>query len=164
MSILIRRKSPLIISDIDKREFAQARARGDGPNSLWGNPSELTISRFLFALNMLLDELNMAGLSHDQLMEHPWPINDYALVVADEGKSVEPGCMAQFLKSEPEAPLQAVLESFCFVGAEHSACTQLASMCASFVRRWLQDPSRSHPYFDALREGKVTQVIYPVQL
>jgi hypothetical protein len=45
----------------------------------------------------------------------------------------------------------------------HSPCTQLANLCAYIARRWLQNPSAPQPYFDALRDGKVVQVIYPVQ-
>ena len=50
-----------------------------------------------------------------------------------------------------------------FVDAEHSVGAQLADMCAYFARRWLQDPTEAHPYFDALRDGNVIQVIYPVK-
>lgn len=164
LNILIRRETPLIVAYIDKQKFAQAGASGDGSNALGQTPSEPAIGRLLFALHMFMDELNMSGLGHEQLMESVWPIANYALVVADEGKTVEPGFMAQFLKSELELPSPAVLESFCYVGAKHSVGTQLAHMCAYFVRRWLQNPAGSHRYSDALRDGKVIQVIYPVQL
>lgn len=166
LGIMVRRETPVIVTYIDKREFAKARTQGDSPNSLWKTPSEPAISRFLFALNMYIDEMNMTNLSPQQLadVKSDWPISDYALVVAGAGKSVEPRFMTQFLKSESDMPSPAVLENFCFVGAEHSVCTQLANLCAYFVRRWLQNPSGSHAYFDALRDGRVIQVVYPVQL
>ena len=56
-----------------------------------------------------------------------------------------------------------VLENFCYVEAEYSVCTQLANMCAYFARRWLQNPNASHYYYEALQEGLVVQVVYPVQ-
>ena len=71
--------------------------------------------------------------------------------------------MNQFLKSEEEIPSPSVLENFCYVGAEHSVCTQLANMCAYFARRWLQNPNATHSYYEALQEGRVIQVVYPVQ-
>jgi hypothetical protein len=163
LGILIQREIPLIIAYVDKKEFAQVQARGDDPNPLWENPSGVTISRFLLALSMFVDELNMSTLDSQQLMEDIWPISDFAMVIAGEGRSVESRFMTQFLKSEDGIDTTTVLGNFCFVGAEHSACTQLANMCAYFARRWLQDPSAPHPYFDALRDGKVVQVIYPVQ-
>ncbi|MEK7814478.1 MAG: DUF3800 domain-containing protein [Chloroflexota bacterium] len=164
LNILIRRETPMIVAYVNKGEFAQARANGASPSSLlWQNPSESVINRLLFALHMFMDELNTSGVTPDQIMEAAWPINDYALVVAGEGGSVEPRFMAQFLKSEPEIPAPAVLENFCYVEPGHSPCTQLANLCAYLARRWLQNPSAPQPYFDALRDGKVVQVIYPVQ-
>ena len=163
LNILLRRETPALVAYTDKREFAEAQARQDSPYSLWGGPAEIAISRFLFALNMFVDEMNMTEMSHEQLTQSVWPIKDYTLVVAGQGKSVQPDFMNQFLRSEVEIPSPAVLENFCYVGAEHSICTQLANMCAYFVRRWLQNPSANHSYFDALQQGRVIQVIYPVQ-
>lgn len=166
LSILIRREIPLVVAFVDKREFALARARGDSPNSfMWQNPTEPAINRFLLALHMFMDELNMSTMTHEQMTDtNAWPIKDYALVVADARKSITPSFMADFLKSEPDIPAPAVLENFCFVGSEHSRCTQLAAMCAYIVRRWLQNPNGSHPYFDALRNNRVLQVMYPVKM
>lgn len=164
LDILIRRRLPVIVAYLDKNDFASASANTDDPNALWASPAEPIISRFLLALNMFLDEMTMAGMSEQQIMGSEWPIKDFALVVAGDGRSVEPGFMNQFLKSEDGFDVSSLLENFCFVGVEHSVCTQLANMCAYFTRRWLQNPSAPHPYFDALREREVVQVIYPVQL
>lgn len=166
LSILIRREVPLIVAFIDKREFARARARGDSPNALlWRDPAEPTINRFLFTLHMFMDDLNLSSMTHEQMTDTgAWPIKDYALVVADAGKSIDPRFMADFLRTEPDIPAPAVLENFCFVGSEHSVCTQLADMCAYIVRRWLQNPNGVHPYFEALRNSRVLQVMYPVRL
>ena len=163
LDILIRRPVPAIISYVEKDQYAKAQANGDDPNTVWDTPSEPVISRFLMALNMYLDEMAMAGMNPDQVMKGDGPIKDFALVVAGDGRSVEPRFMSQFLKSEDGFDASSLLESFCFVGLEHSVGTQLANMCAYFTRRWLQNPSASHPYFDALRNGEVVQVIYPVQ-
>lgn len=164
MDILIRRRTPVIVSYVDKQKLAQAKSDNDSPAAVWQNPSEPVISRFLLALNMLLDELIMTSLSPDEVMEAHWPIRDFALVVAAEGGSVEPRLMSQFLKSEDGTDATALLENFCFVGPGHSVGTQLANMCAYFTRRWLQNPSAPQSYFEALRDNDVVQVIYPVQV
>ena len=164
LGILLRRETPVIASYIDKQQFSQARSNQDNPSSMWQKPSEPIISRFLFALNMLMDDLNMSNLSENQMMESEWPVNDFALVVAGNDRSVEPKFLTEYLKSDQGMDSTAVLECFCYVGAQHSACAQLANMCAYFTRRWLQLPSQSNDYFDILREGKVIQVIYPVQI
>ena len=72
--------------------------------------------------------------------------------------------MTEFLRSEDGLDANNLVQNFCFVDSEHSVGTQLANLCAYFVRRWLQNPERSHPYFDGLRENKVIQVIYPVTI
>ena len=164
LSILIRRETPLIAAYVDKQQFALARADANNPNAIWQSPSEPTISRFLLALNMFIDELNMSKMDSNQLMQSEWPIADYALVVASDPRSVEPRFMAEFLKSDDGQDSTAVLENLCYVEPEHSVGTQLANMCAYFARRWLQEPDRPHPFFDAIRDGRVVQVIYPVNL
>ena len=164
LNIMIRRETPVIMSYVDKREFAQARAGSDAQAMAWQSPSESIISRFLLATNMFVDELNMSVLNEQQLMEAQWPVENFALVVATQGQSVEPRLMSEYLKSEDGQDSTAVLNNFCFVGPDQSACTQLANMCAYFARRWLQNPSQPQPYFDALQENKVIQVIYPVRM
>ena len=164
LSILIRRETPVITVHIDKTQFANVRSNSDSPMSMWQTPSEPTISRFLFALNMFIDELNMSNMNEAQLMESEWPIADFAMVVAGKDQSIEPRFMAEFLKSEDGYDSTALLENFCFVDPQYSVGTQLANLCAYFARRWLQDPSRPQPYFDAMRDGKVIQVVYPVNL
>lgn len=163
LSIMIRRETPVLIAYLDKRDYAQARDNG-GHGSLWSSPSEPIMGRFLFALNMFMDELGMSTLSHEEMMQSVWPIKDYTLVVADKGKSVKQAFLDQFIQSESDLPTPAILEDFCYTETEQSVFTQLANMCAYFVRRWLQDPSSPHSYFEALQEGKVIQVIYPVKL
>ena len=164
MDVLIRRKTPVIISYVDKQKFAQAKIDNDSPAAVWEYPSEPVVSRFLMALNMLLDELVMVGLSSEQVMASQWPVKDFALVVAGEGSSIEPKLMSQFLKSDDGVDATALLENFCFVGPDQSVGTQLANMCAYFTRRWLQNPDSPQPYFDTLRDNDVVQVIYPVQV
>lgn len=164
LAIMIRRETPLIAAYVEKSQFARARTDGGVAHTLWQTPSELIISRFLFALNMFMDELNTSGLNHEQVMQASWPVNDFALMVAANRKSVEPRFMTDYLRSEQGRDSSAVLENLCYVGREQSVGTQLANICAYFARRWLQSPSESHPYFEALRDGKVIQVIYPVQL
>lgn len=163
LNILIRREAPVIVTYVDKGQLAQAQADGNPAVADWSSPPEAIISKFLFALNMYMDEAAIADIPPDHIMDATGPIQDYALVVAESGKSVKPEYMARFLHSEVEIPTPIVMEEFCFVGAEQSVCTQLSNICAYFVRRWLQNPSASHGYFDALRDGRVIQVVYPVQ-
>ena len=99
LNVLIRRETPLIAAYLNKRDFAGARAGENGPNTDWQSPSEPTLSRFLLALNMFVDELNMSKMDSQQLMESAWPIADYALVVAGQSQSVKPTFMSEFLKS-----------------------------------------------------------------
>ena len=162
--ILIRRQTPVIVAYISKQDFAQARASGDNPNVVWQSPSEPVISRFLVALNLFMDELNISGINPDHLMTAEFTVKDFTMVVAGDNRSVEPRFMTEFLRSDDGIDSTAVLGNFCFVNLEDAVGSQLANMCAYFTRRWLQNPSGSHPYFDALRDGNVVQVIYPVQL
>ena len=163
LELLVRREIPGLMTYIDKRDFAKYRSAENSPYAIWDNPSSFAVNRFLFALNMMVDEMNIADMNPDQMMSAPWQVKDYNLVVAGQGNSVEPRFMEQFLSSEEEIPTPAVLENFCYVGAEHSICTQLANMCAYFARRWVQNPNYPHPFFQALQEQGVMQVIYPVQ-
>ena len=163
LNILMRRETPVIIAYINKKEFGDAKGRDDSPYAFLGSPSEITISKFLFALNMYVDELSVADVDPERFMEADLSIRDYSLVVAEQGKSIAPEYMNQFLHNEVEIPSPAVLENFCYVSSEHSVGTQLANMCSYFARRWLQDPEGTHSYFDALQESRVVQVIYPVQ-
>ena len=163
LNILIRRESPVIISYVDKAQLAQERKNGNPTVADWASPPEAIISKFLFALNMYMDEAAIADVPLDHVMEASGPIQDYALVVAETGKSVKPEYMGQFLHSEVEIPTPIVMDSFCFTPASESVCTQLSNICAYFARRWLQNPSGSHGYFEALRDGRVIQVVYPVQ-
>lgn len=163
LNILLRRESPVIVSYVDKARWQQARAEGNPAAAAWDTPAAAIVSKFLFALNMFLDEAVMADTDPEHIMDAPGPIRDYALVVAESGRSTKPEYMRQFLHSEVEIPTPAVLENFCYTPAGESVCTQLANMCAYFVRRWLQNPGGAHGYFTALRDGRVIQVIYPVQ-
>ena len=165
LSILLRRETPLLAAFINKREFLIAQAKGDTPETfLWEKPGDFAINRLLFALQMFVDELSMAGMSHEQLLRGDGvPIKDHVLVIADTARSVRPQHLSDFLRSEGDAS-SALLENFSFVPSEHAPLIQLSDMCAYFVRRWLQDPSGSHPYFDALRKGSVLQVMYPVRM
>ena len=163
LNIMIRREAPVIISYVNKAQLAEARTAGNPTVAEWASPPEAIISKFLFALNMYMDEAAVADVPPDHIMDATGPIKDYALVVAESGKSVKPEHMGRFLHSEVEIPTPIVLENFCYTGPGESVCTQLANICAYFSRRWLQNPSGSHGYFEALRDGRVIQVVYPVQ-
>ena len=78
--------------------------------------------------------------------------------------AVTPRFMPEFLRSDDGLDANNLVENFCFVDSQNSVGSQLANLCAYFVRRWLQNPERDHPYFDGLRENRVIQVIYPVTI
>ncbi len=165
LNILIRRETPLIAACIDKRELASARANATSPAALlWNNPIEPVMSRFLFALSMYLDEMNMSNLNHDQIMAGDLPVSQFALIVAQEGANIKPRFLPEFLRSDEGIDATALHENFCFVNAEDSPGMQLANLCAYFIRRWLQTPNNPNPYFETLRDNRVVQVIYPVTL
>ena len=165
LNILMRRELPVVVSYVNKKEFIEAKANPspERPASLAGSASEVAVGRFLFALNLYLDEMTLVKMNPDQMMQGEWPAQDYTLIVAGRGGSIEPGFMATFLEAEVDIPTPSVYEDFCYVAAENSVCTQLANFCAYFVRRWLEDPDGTHSYFDTLREGGAIQVIYQVQ-
>ncbi len=165
LDIMVRRETPVVVSYIDKKEFAAAKAAGDSPiGMLWDSPTEPVLSKFLFALTMFLDELNMSNLSGDEIMDGSAPIANFALVVAQTGTSVKPGFMTEFLRSDDGIDATGLMQNICFVDPEHSMGNQLSNLCAYFVRRWLQNPDRPQPYFDGLRDNKVIQVSYPVTI
>ena len=163
LNIMIRRETPVIITFVDKVQLAEARDKGNEIVSDWATPPEAITSKFLFALNMYMDEAAIADIPPDHIMEATGPIQDYALVVAQSGKSVQPQYMSRFLHAEVEIPTPIVMEDLCYAAPEVSVCSQLSNICAYFTRRWLQNPGGSHGYFDALRDGRVIQVVYPVQ-
>ena len=157
MDILLRRETPVIVAYGDKREIAGGDADAGKPN-----PSDLIVGRFLAALNLFMDELNIAGVDPHDLMTVEFRTRDFAMVAASD-RSTRPGLMTEFLRSDDGIDCSTLLSDICTMDPEDSVGAQLANMCAYFARRWLQDPAGSHPYFDALREGNVIQVIYPVK-
>ena len=164
LGIMVRRETPVITSYIHTGDFAEARSAGDSPVIIWDTPIEQLVSKFLFAITMFMDELQLSTLSEDQVMDTGLPVANYALLVAQTRSSVESRFMTEFLRSEDGLDANNLVQNFCFVDPEHSVGTQLSNLCAYFVRRWLQHPDRPHPYFDGLRENKVIQVIYPVSI
>ena len=165
LDILIRRETPIISAFLSKQDLAEARASASTPAALlWNDPIEPVMSRFLFALSMFLDEMNMATLDHDQIMSGQFPVTQFAMIVAQEGANIEARFMPEFLSSEEGVDATGLHENFCFVNAEDSPGMQLANLCAYFTRRWLQTPNNPNPFFETLRDNKVIQVIYPVSL
>ena len=163
LSILIRREIPLLVSYIDKAQFHSASTT-EG-NSLFGNsdPSQLAFSRFLLALTMFLDENVMAQMNPDDIMQSSWSVSDYAMLMAGSQSSSISSALAEFLSEENDAVNPSVYDDLMVAPAATSVGGQLASLCAYIIRRWLQSPDASHGYFDALRDGRVLQVVYPYQ-
>ena len=160
---MVRRETPVITSYVNKQEFTDAKAAG-GNTYLdpWDTPTGPLVNKFFFAVTMFLDELNMSTLSGDQVMDGAIPTANHSLVVAQNGASMEPRFMGEFLRSDEGIDATGLIDDICFVDPEHSVGSQLSNLVAYFVRRWLQNPERDHPYFDGLRDNKVIQDSYPV--
>ena len=165
LNILIGRETPLIVSYVDKQEFASARQTDSDRQHWWQGPWEPVFSRFLFCLDLYIDEMNMAAMPEEELIRGaPVRISERATIIADEGKSVDPQFMQEFLNTEIDLPTGAVLENVYFTRSQDSQCTQLANICAYFVRRHLDQPSRPSSHYTALEEGHVLHVMYRVQM
>ena len=163
LSIMIRRETPLLVSYISKDEFASAAAT-EG-NALYGHtdPSRLAFSRLLLALTMFLDENVMSQMNPDDIMQSVWNVNDYAMMMAGAPSQSIAEAMAEFLGAESDTVSPSIYDDLLVAPPATSVGAQLVSICGYFVRRWLQQPNASHSYFDALRDGRVVQVIYPYQ-
>ena len=160
LDILVQRQTPLIAAYVDKQEYASAGQEGNRHQGPW----EPAFSRLVFSLDIYMDEVNMALMSSAEMHSGElWKIKERAAIIADPGKGTGPQLMQQLLKSETDLPTGAVLENIHFVRSQDSHCTQLADMCAYFLRRQLQQPSRPNPQYTALEEGHVLQVLYQVQ-
>lgn len=163
LSILIRRETPLLVSYINKEEFRNARS--DENNSLYGHsdPSQLAFSRFLLALTMFLDENVMAQMNPDDIMQSVWNVRDYAMLMAGSESPSVSLALADFLSEENDAVNPNIYDDLIIAPPSTCVGAQLSAMCAYIIRRWLQQPNMAHGYFDALRDGRVLQVVYPYQ-
>lgn len=165
LDILIRREAPVLSAFLNNQIFAEARTNAASPAALlWNDPIDPVMSRFLFALSMYLDEMNMATLNHDQIMSGAFPVSQFAMVLAQEGANIQQRMMADFLRSDEGVDSTGLHENICVVNAQDSPAMQLANLCAFFTMRWLQTPDNPNPFFEALRDNRVIQVLYPVSL
>ena len=167
LDILIRKEIPLIVASLNNGTYENAKNNLNNPEALTKPLDEIIIERFLLALNMYMDELQMSTMDPSQIMESSWTINDYSMLVCKYGGSVKPEFMANFLNNSLNIPNPSVLEDISYVSKERSLIGQLADVCAYLVMRWLSEPEGDHSYIDyinGLQDGRVLQVIYPVQL
>ena len=165
LDILIRRETPVLSAFLNKQALTDARTSSSSPAALlWSEPIGPVMSRFLFALSMYLDEMNMATLNHDQIVSGAFPVTQFAMILAQDGTNIEQRIMTEFFHSEEGEDATGLHENICFVNAEDSPAMQLANLCAYFTLRWLQTPDNPNPYFEVLRDNKVIQVLYPVVL
>ena len=165
LDILIRRESPVLSAFLNNQTFADARSSASSPAALlWSDPIDPVMSRFLFALSMYLDEMNMATLNHDQIMSGAFPVSQFAMLLAQEGTNIRQRMMTDFLHSDDGVDATGIHENICLLNAQDSPAMQLANLCAFFTLRWLQTPENPNPFFETLRDNKVIQVLYPVSL
>ena len=155
----------MITSYIDKQRFVDAKSAGTHDFlAPWETPTGPLVNKFFFAVSMFLDELNMSTMSEDQIMSGSMSVSNHSLIVAQNGASMKPRFMGEFLRSDEGIDATGLIDDICFVDQEHSVGSQLSNLVAYLARRWLQNPERPHPYFDGLRDNKVIQVIYPVTI
>lgn len=165
LDLLIRRESPVLSAFLNNQTFANARTGASSPAALlWSDPIGPVMSRFLFALSMYLDEMNMATLNHDQIMSGTFPVTQFAMILAQDGTNIQQRMMTEFLRSEEGVDATGLHENICLLNAEDSPAMQLANLCAFFTLRWLQTPENPNPFFETLRDNKVIQVLYPVTI
>ena len=165
LDVMIRRESPVLSAFLDKQALEDARSSPSSPAALlWSDPIDPVMSRFLFALSMFLDEMNMATLNHDQIMSGAFPVTQFAMIIAQDGTNIEQRMMTDFFRSEEGEDATGLHENVHFVNARHSPAMQLANLCAFFTHRWLENRDNPNPYFEVLRYNKVIQVLYPVAL
>ena len=84
------------------------------------------------------------------------------LIAGSESGSIA-SAMAEFLGEESDTVSPSMYDDLMIAPPETSIGSQLVNLCAYIIRRWLQQPGVAHGYFDALRDGRVIQVIYPYQ-
>ena len=165
VSILTKRQTPLIVAYMHKGEFAAAQPDELGRKAGWGAPWVPAFSRLLFSLDILMDESNMETMSSEQLHRGDTPeLKERATIIANAAKRSDSRAMQELIRTEVDLPTGAILEGIHFASPEDSHCTQLADMCAYFMRRRFQQPDLPSPQYDALEDAHVLQVIYPVQL
>ena len=167
LDILIRKEIPLIAASLNNGVYENAKNNLNNPEALTKPLDEIIMERFLLALNMYMDELQMSTMDPSQIMQSSWTISDYSMLVCKYGGSVKPEFMANFLNNSLNIPNPSVLEDISYVSKERSLIGQLADLCAYFVMRWLTESDGDHSYIDyinGLQDGRVLQVIYPVQL
>jgi hypothetical protein len=165
--ILIKKEIPMIAAALNHGIYEKAKTTLQNPEALTKPIAEIIMERFLLALNMFVDELQMSTMDPNQIMESAWAIDDYSLLIAQYGGTIGPHFMKNFLSNELNIPNPSIIEDITFASADYSGMLQLANLTAYLVMRWLTEPEANQNYVDyinGLQDGKVLQVIYPVQL
>lgn len=165
LNILAKRQTPLIVAYVHKGDFAAAQPSESGRKADWQAPWVPAFSRLLFSLDILMDDFNMESMTSEQLHRGDTVgLKERATIMVNAAKRSDSRSMQQLIRTEVDLPTGAILEGIHFAIPEESHCTQLADMCAYFMRRRFQQPDLPNPQYDALEEAHVLQVIYPVQL
>ncbi|HCG91889.1 MAG TPA: hypothetical protein DEZ08_08665 [Dehalococcoidia bacterium] len=167
LDILIKKEIPMIAAALNHGIYEKAKTTLQNPEALTKPIAEIIMERFLLALNMFVDELQMSTMDPNQIMESTWAIDDYSLLIAQYGGTIGPHFMKNFLSNELNIPNPSIIEDITFASPDYSGMLQLANLTAYLVMRWLTEPEANENYVDyinGLQDGKVLQVIYPVQL
>lgn len=163
LKILIRRETLLIVSYVDKEEFASA-VRSNSIDRTGRGPWQAAFSRFVFSLDLYIDEMNLQLMpQQEQLRGDPMRVTERSTIIVDEAKGADSQLMQELIRAEIDIPTGSVIDNVFLARSEDSHCMQLADICAYCVRRYLQNPSLPNPQYTSLEEGNVLQVVYRVQ-
>ena len=179
IGLLVEQELRLLVAYVGKQQFAAAQQSDTEGQRRWHNPWEPVFIRFLRILDIYMDEMVSAqvfsqlnlpeGMDHDEMnqayirAEAGIP-REHALIIGEQSRTAESLFMNHCLKDERDLPSGQLLENVYFSSPQNSHCTQLAKICAYFVRRHLSQPSQFNPHYTALERGGVIHVIYPIQL
>ena len=143
ISILVQRETPLIVSYVDKQKFASAGTKTDSAAGahLWRGPWEPAFSSLLYVLDLYMDELNTAAMPEEELIRGDRVrISERAVIIADEARCADSEFMQECFRTGIDLPTGTVIENVYFLPSRDSHCTQLANICAYFIRRQLHQP------------------------
>ena len=164
LKILIERETPLLVIYLDKGKFA-SRGGDDPAAGRWQQPWQAAFSRFVYYLDLYMDELNLAAMPQEELIRGAAVrIGERATIISDRPGAGDTEAMQRLLRTEIDLPTGAVHESTYLARPEDSHCTQLADLCTYIFRRHLQRPTEPDPHYTSLEDGHVIHVVHQIQL
>ena len=157
LNIMTRRQTPVIAAYVNSENFTAGDA--------WTEPWHAAFSRFVYSLDMLMDEINVeqappTSNPHDVA---PIEIKERAVIVAESSMAAQSQAVDELVRRSLDLPTGSIADNVLFSGAQASHFHLLADMCAHFVGVGVQDTSAGESKLAALQEAHVIQVVYPVE-